>query len=217
MIQYKMGMNAVMIYETPHKCFKCNMAIRAVHEDKYQYNNDKELQALFSCPGCLDYIIGVYTTTPPGYRLKDVLPKRTILSIDIDKEIMEISQRFSEIYIQAMSADTLKFNELAGMGLRKALEFLIKDYCIFKYKEKEDEIKSSRLIDCMNSYIDDNDIKEVAKRAAWLGNDESHYDKKWNDKDIEDLKELLDITIHFIVKKIKADKYITEMPENRTK
>ena len=32
-------------------------------------------------------------------------------------------------------------------------------------------------------------MKQIAQRAAWLGNDEAHYFEKWTSKDTEDLKQ----------------------------
>ena len=40
----------------------------------------------------------------------------------------------------------------------------------------------------ISRYIDDSNIKNVAKRAVWLGNDETHYIRKWEDKDLSFLK-----------------------------
>ncbi len=49
-------------------------------------------------------------------------------------------------------------------------------------------------------------LREIAKRAAWLGNDETHYVRKWEGKDLEDLKRLISLTIHWIeMEKLTAD------------
>jgi len=45
---------------------------------------------------------------------------------------------------------------------------------------------------CIQQYIDNEKIKLVSKRAVWIGNDETHYVRKWIEKDIEDLKRLID-------------------------
>jgi len=36
----------------------------------------------------------------------------------------------------------------------------------------------------------DTNVKAVANRATWLGNDETHYEKKYEQLDIKHLKEL---------------------------
>lgn len=47
---------------------------------------------------------------------------------EFDSEIQEISPSFVKIYNQALAAEELNLSEIAGMGYRKSLEFLIKDF-----------------------------------------------------------------------------------------
>ena len=54
-------------------------------------------------------------------------------------------------------------------------------------------------------------MKECAKRAAWLGNDETHYTRKWEDKDVKDLKLLVHLTVNWIDNVLLTQKYISEM------
>lgn len=68
---------------------------------------------------------------------------------------------------------------------------------------------------CIKKYIDDVEIKSRAERAAWLGNDETHFFKKWPEKDLSDLKNLIKITISSINTKLLAEKYQKEMKEPR--
>ena len=75
----------------------------------------------------------------------------------------------------------------------------------------EDKIKKKPLGDCIREDVNNLQIKEIARRAAWLGNDETHYVKKWGDKDLQDLKTLIEITVHFIAMAIKSKKYIEGM------
>lgn len=56
-------------------------------------------------------------------------------------------------------------------------------------------------------------VKTTAKRATWLGNDETHYVRKWADKDLSDLKLLLDLTIHWIAAEILTKKFEASMPD----
>ena len=53
----------------------------------------------------------------------------------------------------------------------------------------------------------------MAKRAAWLGNDETHYLRKWEGKDLDELKRLIELTIRWIEMVELSDGYIEEMPE----
>jgi hypothetical protein len=58
-------------------------------------------------------------------------------------------------------------------------------------------------------------IKEIAKRAAWLGNDETHYVRKWEDKDLKDLKKLISLTLHWIEVETLTLEVIADMPEGK--
>ena len=64
--------------------------------------------------------------------------------------------------------------------------------------------------------VDDTKVKECAKRAAWLGNDESHYVRLWEEKDINNLKDLIQLTRFWIDGNIITEKYTSEMPQGRT-
>ena len=51
----------------------------------------------------------------------------------------------------------------------------------------------------------------MAKGAIWLGNDETHYERKWVDKDIDDLKTLIDLTLHWINYETLTEQYKESM------
>ena len=132
---------------------------------------------------------------------------------DIPEEVAEISKTFKEIYKQAIAAEDHQLNEIAGVGYRKALEFLVKDYCIKRHPDSAKEIKKKFLGKCIEEYVDDGNVKTCAKRAAWLGNDETHYVRKWEGKDIEDLKKLIQLTMNWIQSDILTRNLAEEMPE----
>ena len=52
-------------------------------------------------------------------------------------------------------------------------------------------------------------------RDTTLGNDETHYERRWTDKDIQDLKRLLTMTINAIDNELLAKKYEAEMKEKK--
>ena len=103
--------------------------------------------------------------------------------------------------------------EICGVGFRKALEFLIKDYAKFKNPEESEQIERKFLGKRIGDYIDDTRIKTVAKRAVWLGNDETHYVRKWEDKDLSDLKKLIELTVHWIEMEFLTESFENDMPE----
>ncbi|GHB64067.1 hypothetical protein GCM10007390_17430 [Persicitalea jodogahamensis] len=120
---------------------------------------------------------------------------------------------FLKIYSQSYSAENYKLFEIAGMGFRKALEFLLKDYAIYLMPEQEEAIIKAALGNVININLKNfPTLVELAKRATWLGNDETHYLRRWEDKDISDLKRLIILTAHTIEQTEMIKQYLDEMP-----
>lgn len=115
-----------------------------------------------------------------------------------DKKIIKLSPLFDKIYNQALAAETSGLDEIAGLGYRKSLEFLIKDFAIHENPENEEKIKSMPLAACIKNYIDSPNIKTLATRSAWIGNDEAHYIRKQEDRDVSDMKSFIQVTVYFI-------------------
>ncbi len=151
-----------------------------------------------------------YSSEERVYIRKSIFPKRP-KNIDFDKSIESMSNKFIDIYNQANKAEIYELNEIAGIGYRKALEFLIKDYLKHKNPENSSDIESKFLGNCINELIDNPNIKKMAKGAVWLGNDETHYIRKWEDKDINDLKKLINLTVQWIMLELMTEEYQTDM------
>lgn len=139
----------------------------------------------------------------------------TFLEKEFSEIIKKISPQFSIIYNQAYFAEQNNLNQITGVGFRKALEFLIKDYAIKNNSSEEESIKKAPLMQVINKYITDTNIKNVATRAVWLGNDETHYIRVWEDKDLSFLKKLIVLTIHWIEAEELTKTIIEEMPYGR--
>ena len=83
------------------------------------------------------------------------------------------------------------------MGYRKALECLIKDYLISFVGESRETIEKMELGNCIHNKIENPQIKKLAEKCAWLGNDFSHYVAK-HAEGLEALKELVEATVYYI-------------------
>jgi len=68
---------------------------------------------------------------------------------------------------------------------------------------------------CISRFIDDNRVKTVATRAAWLGNDEAHYVRKWVGRDVSDLRMLIRLLCNWFESTLLTSRYEDEMPSNR--
>ena len=121
----------------------------------------------------------------------------------------ELSSNFKRIYNQSFEAETQGLYEIAGMGYRKALEFLIKDFLILEYPDDAESIKQMTLSNCISNKINNENIKVVASRCAWIGNDETHYYRKHEELSINDLKEFLNVTLYWISACISTKKALS--------
>ena len=153
----------------------------------YQCSNQK-CQRLFFATYHRDNNTGYYSHTS----VEPIVAKKEVFS----EEIFSPSTSFVTIYNQALAAESMNLHEVVGIALRKAIEFLVKDYAIAKNPAASDDIKREQLGKCIESYIDDSKIEKCFKRATWLGNDETHYSRLWADKDINDLKSLIRISVN---------------------
>ena len=117
--------------------------------------------------------------------------------ITFDKHIESVSSSFVEIYNQAKIAEDSGLTHLCGIGYRKSLEFLIKDYALYIHQEDE-SIADKPLSQCIKDYLDNDNLKHVATAAAWIGNDETHYTKKHEDYNLDDLKMIINATVSYI-------------------
>ena len=199
----------------PNECPYCHMTVHP-RFDKGTYNDQNGiLELIFYCTNykCNRLFIVFYKTSPGGaYKIDSMIfgnPKSKVFS----ENIKAISPMFVKIYDESYLSEQLGLSDICGAGYRKSLEFLIKDYLISKNDEKALKIKKKFLANCINEDIDNANIKKVAARAAWLGNDEIHYERKWDDKDLTNLKDLIQLTINWIENEILTQKYEQDMPD----
>ncbi len=202
MLTFKDG-SEFSIDTLPDECPRCYRSIVAVKRESYVRFSDG-LQTVFQCPGCQSLFFTFYEGG--GYlQFRSSEPKmhrpQSFGSVE------KVSPQFAVIFNQAAEAEAAGLGEIAGLGYRKSLEFLIKDYCIAKNSESEEAIKAEPLGVVIKNRLDDRKIKLAAEKVAWLGNDEAHYVRKWEEHDVEHLKKLLSIA----VSGIKEDLELTEL------
>lgn len=206
----------------PEECPCCHSSILPLVKGNWNdtENNNYNKSFLFlQCPrpNCRICFSVQYTTTdnrkPEHYNFKfEKIVKENIYPFYYSEIINNVSNSFVVIYNQAYTAEQLNLSEIAGVGYRKALEFLIKDYLIQIKPDSKDSIEKSLLMSCIAQFVDNNQIKSVAQRAVWLGNDETHYIKKWTTKTIDDLKILIQLTVRWIEMEKLTIHYEDEMP-----
>ena len=199
----------------PDKCPFCHNSITP--NVLYGHRHGNKAEVFLFCPDtkCNMAFIAYYYYEPGSTMAKytNRISQGTPFSRIFSEKINEISPSFVTIYSQSNIADQQELNEICGVGYRKALEFLIKDYTKTKYPDDLEKIEKLLLAKVIEKYVDDVRIKTVAKRAVWIGNDETHYIRKWEGKNLVDLKKLIDLTIHWIEMETLTSSFETDMPE----
>lgn len=110
---------------------------------------------------------------------------------DVPEYVVKNFPAFIKIYEQAQEAEKHDLDHLAGMGYRKAIEFLITDYLIEHpvggiEKEWLENPKTS--LSAKISKLDNLRIKKLAQAISYLGNDETHYSRRHPEYGIDKLK-----------------------------
>lgn len=213
MVQIQTNTGKVNLSGHPNECPFCHKTI--IPNSIYGIINNHIMEVMLSCPNvtCGKGFIGYYVYGGSTYDFTGATTIGTLIEKDFSETIVSISPNFVSIYNQAFSAEQYNLTEICGVGYRKALEFLIKDYLIINNPDEIEKIQKKLLGSCISEYIDNTRLKSVAKRAVWLGNDETHYVRKWETKDLQDLKKLIELTLHWIEMETLSESLESEMPE----
>ena len=114
---------------------------------------------------------------------------------------------FIKTYLQSLEAESYGLDELAGMGYRKAIEYLVKDWAIQNNPDDKEDVEKSWLGAVIKKHYK-GDLKDILERATWLGNDQAHYNKLFEEFDIDVLKELIDLIMVELDREYKKAHYI---------
>jgi hypothetical protein len=216
-VQSSNGNTAVGYDKLPDNCPVCLRAASPIDLGVGFHNNDN-LELVFRCPRleCGAYFIATYKLNPgTGVFIFQNLKPQTHRPTIKSEAISALSPSFVKIINQAEVAETQQLDEIAGVGYRRALEFLIKDYLISLVStvEQKELIRKTFLGKCITDFVKNDNIKLVSKRAVWLGNDETHYVRKWENKDIKDLKVLIAMTVAWIEIELFTAQLEKDMPD----
>ena len=212
-IKFRDNLKTITI-DTPSKCPHCGRTMSPQHvgqswsSENSGLDDQGRFSVIFRCTyeDCQKYFVIEYIHD--DYPLSTMInySYRPPIKVKLPENIEKVSPVFVEIYSQATVAESEALNQIAGVGYRKAAEFLIKDYAISKNKDDEGKIKAIMLGQVIATYLNDfPKIQALAKSVAWIGNDETHYVRRHDDKDIEDLKKFILSAAQFIAADYDAD------------
>ena len=208
--------------DEPNECPRCKHSLKPtiLHKQLVLDNNSElSLYVMYLCTHCYEPFICKFSNLAKDEKFSStkLFSSSEMISIDpksfekktFDGCIHSLSPDFVTIYNQALEAEHLELDQISGIGYRKSLEFLIKDFLIKHQGIDASKVKPTALGNCINTMIDNPQLKIVASRATWLGNDQTHYEQKYTDNDINDLKRLINLSVHWI-----SMIYLTEEAES---
>lgn len=196
-----------LIYEDETTCPICKAKILPVFLNA-SYNTESTASVFNYCRSCKETFVTQYEVFKNGKTTSNRLyveAKKVVYSapnrferVTFEDCLERLSPQFVKIYNQAEAAEVMQLDEIAGLGFRKALEFLVKDYSIHFHKNEEENIKKMNMASCIKLYVEDKRINTLAEKSAWIGNDEAHYVRKHEDLDVQDMKRFTQAMVYFV-------------------
>lgn len=180
--------------EQPTLCPHCFHDVDFVLEKCVLDTDIKQFTFFIKCKHCHKY--SIWAVDNETMKTVSFIPYN-LKTDDLPKTIKALSPDCVKIYKQSQLAENSGLNMICGIGYRKALEFLIKDYLSFTYPNEKEIIAKELLMQSIKR-IPHAQIQILAERTAWLGNDEAHYVRKHEDRTLDDLKRFLEATIKYI-------------------
>jgi hypothetical protein len=213
--------------EDPNLCPHCHVANEPSILYKYFDNKVDKLISTWKCNyrGCNKIFVISHKKGNSGYVIErnlNGLPKgpiwpEPILNLKegqtVGTENVKPS-KFIKTYLQSLEAEHNGHDEIAGMGYRKAIEYLVKDWAIQSKSDEKDKILGKWLSSVISDYFN-GDLKEILERATWLGNDQAHYNKLFEEYDINHLKELIGLIMVELDRDFKKRHYIETIEKRK--
>lgn len=175
--------------ELPSKCIHCG---RIMTPDVEASTDDKNLKAalLLKCTYCGKYFVAAYELISPEHFHLIEYSYSAIIDYDLPIELEEFSPTGVEIYKQALKAEYYNLDQISGIGFRKALEYFIKDFLVNERNKTEYTERAIPLMQAIKELNFDKMIN-LATAATWIGNDETHYLKKYSKSEVDNMKKFI--------------------------
>jgi len=201
--------------QVPNKCPICQIGIDMSMGNNLNYHdmhNDSKtfnIISVHSCPHCHNGFVVMHhmkMRKDDCVETSQSVYPTTASNLQIDEDIRQISPEFYEIYNQCLIAKNYGLNQIYGMGFRKALEKLVKDYSIYIHPEDEEWIRTNKeatLHKCIEKYFKDSEAKTALMACKWLGNNETHYENCNDEQDLRLFEDLIEDTLYHIHREIR--------------
>ena len=203
----------------PDTCPFCDKGIDPIIINKFPYDFHDLCNIIitFKCPCCEQVFFAKYHLNYMAIDPSDqaLYPFEIVgghkKRLDFSSEITELSKDFVDNYNDAYIAEQSGCTNIVGIAYRRAFEFLVKDYAIKFNPQDIESIKQMNLSECVKKYIKDEETRKLLLCATWIGNDFAHYENKHIDVNIEDLKQLIELSMKEIESEIRKKNYISKI------
>jgi len=155
------------------------------------------------CPSCKKYHM-----TNQEYLHRDdkttmvlVYPNKVV--IDVDPLFIEHAPRFVEFYSEAVEAEKMGLENIAGTGYCSSIECLVKDYALACKLDTKEYLSDPKLTfnNAIDKYVKDDDLLKGALHFTRIvGNSYTHWDKSTSIS-LPELKNYVDIIIQIFKSK----------------
>ncbi|BFL72090.1 hypothetical protein [Anaerococcus nagyae] len=183
----------------PH-CHKEMIPTIVTKSDVQNHNQNRIFAILVRCNICSSFYAVEYIYSNPRRNPKQILVPydySPTVELDIPDNVKEISEDFEDIYTQSETAYQLDLKQIAGMGYRKSIEFLVKDFLIFLKPDDTDRILNLTINKAI-SEIGNQKLQDLARMTNYLANDQVHIKTLHPTKDVDDLRDFLKNLVYLI-------------------
>ncbi len=201
-------------YQKPATCPYCDTGTDAKLMDKahFAFNGEKLLIATCKCTACGKLFFFACLEKAEDIAPNICLFPNTTFTPYTNDILSTISERFIDMYNQALQSEFAGNIELAAIGYRSALEILVKDFAIHELNKPSDEVIKKSLCNAIGEYLNQPDLVNTADVIRILGNDYTHYQRKYPQHDFDLLKAYMEI----FLKQIEVRYMINHPPVSRT-
>ena len=202
-------------YDKPAVCPHCSISCdpTVINHTFLQVNKNNNpiiyILLILECTACHKQIVAMYSIQNQHSTFLGMYPQN--VTTFHDEQLQDLSPRFVKMYNQALAAKDAELFDLAAIGYRAAMEFLIKDYAVKESNEDPKNLKGKSLSKVIIEYLKDVPMVKTADMVRFLGNDAAHYDLQNPELDFK----AIDKYMHIFVEQMSTALCITNPPRQR--
>lgn len=202
---YFSAISKTLMIQIPQSCPLCGIGNNpTTHEvGRLEIQEGYVFTLHHRCPACKKYHMTnqEYLNQDDKTTMILVYPNKVV--IDIDDLFIEHAPKFVEFYSEAVEAEKMGLENIAGTGYRSAIECLIKDYALAFELDDKEYLSDPKLTfnNAIDRYVKNDDLLKGALHfIRTVGNDYTHWNKSTSIS-LPQLKNYVDIIIQIFKSK----------------